>query len=238
MGMANACRSVLLPCLNFQITVYQDLANELAARHVTLVAVSKTHPPERILELYRQGQRIFGENRVQDLAAKYEALPKDIEWHLIGHLQTNKVKYIASFVRMIHSVDSLRLLQEIDKQARQAGRVIDCLLQFHIAEEETKFGLDEPEADALLSSPSFKSMNNIRLCGVMGMASFTEDTNRVRAEFQHLRRIFQHLKSAFFPGAAYFREISMGMSGDWSIAVEEGSTMVRIGSLIFGNREY
>lgn len=218
--------------------MYDSLVKELNAKNVTLVAVSKTHPPERILDLYRRGQRVFGENKVQEMVAKYEMLPKDIEWHLIGHLQTNKVKYIAPFVRMIHSVDSMRLLQEIEKQAQKAGRVIDCLLQFHIAEEETKFGFDEQEARDLLGSPEYRAMTAVRLCGVMGMASFTDDVARVREEFRHLRRIFQHLKTDFFAGAPWFKEISMGMSGDWSVAVEEGSTMVRIGSLIFGERTY
>lgn len=218
--------------------MYDSLVKTLQDKNVTLVAVSKTHPPGRILELYDQGQRVFGENKVQEMVAKYEALPKDIDWHLIGHLQTNKVKYIAPFVRMIHSVDSMRLLQEIEKQAQKAGRVIDCLLQFHIAEEETKFGFDEQEARDLLGSPEYRAMTAVRLCGVMGMASFTDDVSRVREEFRHLRRIFQHLKTDFFAGAPWFKEISMGMSGDWSVAVEEGSTMVRIGSLIFGERTY
>lgn len=216
--------------------MYQELLNKLNARHVTLVAVSKTHPPERILELYRQGQRIFGENRAQELAAKAEKLPPDIEWHMIGHLQTNKVKYIAGFVRMIHSVDSLRLLQEIDKQAARAGRVIDCLLQFHIAQEETKFGLDEEEARQLLDSDAYRAMSNIRICGVMGMASLTENEDLVRGEFRHLKRIFNQLKTNWFRDEAHFSEISMGMSSDWEWAVEEGSTMVRIGSLLFGSR--
>lgn len=218
--------------------MYHSLVKALSAGNVTLIAVSKTHPPGRILDLYHQGQRIFGENKVQEMVAKYETLPKDIEWHLIGHLQTNKVKYIAPFVRMIHSVDSLRLLQEIEKQAHKAGRVIDCLLQFHIAEEETKFGLDEQEARSLLESPEYRAMSAVRICGVMGMASFTEDVPRIRAEFRHLRGIFQTLKATYFADAPWFKEISMGMSGDWSVAVEEGSTMVRIGSLIFGDRTY
>lgn len=222
--------------LIFQITVFQPLIEELNAHAVTLVAVSKTHPPERILELYRSGLRVFGENRVQELVEKYEALPKDIEWHLIGHLQSNKVKYIVPFVRMIHSVDSLRLLQEIDKQARKAGRIVDCLLQFHIAREETKFGLDETEARALLDSPEYRALTAVRLCGVMGMASFSPDEALVRAEFRHLRGIFQRLKETYFQTAPHFREVSMGMSSDWRIAVEEGSTMVRIGSLLFGAR--
>lgn len=216
--------------------MYHTLVSELNARKVTLVAVSKTHPPERILDLYRQGHRVFGENKVQEMMAKYEVLPKDIEWHLIGHLQTNKVKFIAPFVRMIHSVDTLRLLQEINKQALKCDRIIDCLLQFHIAEEETKFGLDEQEARSLLESPEYRAMTSVRLCGVMGMASFTEDIALVRSEFRHLSGIFQHLKADYFADAPWFREISMGMSGDWSVAVEEGSTMVRIGSLLFGNR--
>lgn len=213
-----------------------EILRELSATHTTLVAVSKTHGPERIMEVYNRGQRIFGENRVQEMLDKYAALPKDIEWHLIGHLQTNKVKYIAPFVRMIHSVDSLRLLQEIDKQALNNGRVIDCLLQFYIAEEETKFGLDEAEARALLEDDIFPQLKNIRICGVMGMASFTDDVEQVRSEFRRLKTIFQHLKKDFFPGNPDFREISMGMSGDWRLAVEEGSTLVRIGSLVFGQR--
>ncbi len=218
--------------------MYQSLLKELSARNVALIAVSKTHPPERILDLYHQGQRAFGENKVQEMVAKYETLPKDIEWHLIGHLQTNKVRYIAPFVRMIHSVDSLRLLQEIEKQAHKTGRVIDCLLQFHIAGEETKFGLDEQEARSLLESPEYRAMTAVRICGVMGMASFTEDDSRVRAEFRRLRGIFKNLKAAYFADAPWFKEVSMGMSGDWSVAAEEGSTMVRIGSLIFGERNY
>ncbi|MBK8195852.1 MAG: YggS family pyridoxal phosphate-dependent enzyme [Lewinellaceae bacterium] len=214
-----------------------EILRELSASNVVLVAVSKTHPPGRILDLYHAGQRIFGENRVQEMLEKHTALPADIEWHLIGHLQTNKVKYIAPFVRMIQSVDSLKLLEEIDKQALKNGRIIDCLLQFHIAGEETKFGMDLQEATALLASPEFRSLNNVRICGVMGMATFTEDLAQVRSEFRTLRAIFENLKQAFFSGKPYFREISMGMSGDWRLAVEEGSTMVRIGSLIFGDRQ-
>lgn len=216
--------------------MFNELLHELSAKNVALVAVSKTQPPERILEMYRQGQRIFGENRAQEMLEKHAALPADIEWHLIGHLQTNKVKLIAPFVRMIHSVDSLRLLQEIDKQALNANRTIDCLLQFHIAQEETKFGLDEAEARELLDSDTFRQMKNIRICGVMGMATFSDDGVQVRSEFRHLKAIFENLKKAFFLKNPDFREISMGMSGDWRIAVEEGSTMVRIGSLIFGER--
>lgn len=216
--------------------MYQELFQKLNARHVTLVAVSKTHPPERILDLYQLGQRVFGENRAQELVSKAEQLPPDIAWHLIGHLQTNKVRLVAPFVSMIHSVDSLRLLEEIDKQAAKVSRVIDCLLQFHIADEETKFGLDEQEARELLESPSFHAMQHVRICGVMGMASFTDDKEQVRSEFKHLRTIFTNLQSRYFRDASHFREISMGMSSDWEMAVEEGSTMVRIGSLLFGNR--
>lgn len=216
--------------------MYEALLKNLQSRGITLVAVSKTHPVERILELYQRGQRDFGENRVQELLEKAPHLPADIRWHLIGHLQTNKVRYIAPFIHMIHSVDSLRLLAEIEKQAAKSGRTIDCLLQFHIAEEETKFGLSEDEADALLQSQEYHTMRHVRICGVMGMATFTDNTNQVRAEFRHLRRIFERLRTTYFADAAHFREISMGMSSDWEIAVEEGSTIVRIGSLIFGPR--
>jgi pyridoxal phosphate enzyme (YggS family) len=168
---------------------------------------------------------------------KYEALPKDIEWHLVGHLQTNKVKYIAPFVACIHSVDSLKLLVEIDTQAKKCGRSIDCLLQFHIAEEETKFGLDLDEAVALLQAPDFQLLHNARITGIMGMATFTEDMTQVRKEFRQLKSIFELLKSRFFGGKDDFREISMGMSGDYKTALEEGSTMIRIGTLLFGERE-
>ncbi len=215
--------------------MYQEIINRLSANQ-QLVAVSKTHPPERILALYELGQRAFGENRVQELTAKYEALPKDIEWHLIGHLQTNKVKYIANFVHCIHSIDSLDLLREIDKQAGKHGRVIDCLLQFHIAAEESKFGLSEAEAEALLQAPSYPTLRHVRICGVMGMATFTEDMAQVRREFRQLRGIFDRLKAQYFPQVDFFKEISMGMSGDWEMALEEGSTMIRVGSLIFGAR--
>lgn len=214
--------------------MFSELLHELSAKNVTLVVVSKTQPPERVMEIYRQGQRIFGENRAQEMLEKRAALPADIEWHLIGHLQTNKVKLIAPFVRLIHSVDSLRLLEEIDKQALKFNRTIDCLLQFHIAREETKFGLDEEEAVELLRSETFRQLKNIRICGVMGMATFSDDTALVRSEFRHLKAIYDNLKKAFFSENPHFREISMGMSGDWRIAVEEGSTMVRVGSLVFG----
>lgn len=214
----------------------KEILQQTNPRQALLIAVSKTHPTDRILRLYTQGQRHFGENKVQEMLEKQEALPADIQWHLIGHLQTNKVKLIAPFVAMIHSVDSLRLLTEINKQAEKNNRTIDCLLQFHIAREESKFGLSEDEAVALLESETFKSMNNIRICGVMGMATFTEDMDHVRQEFKLLRGIFDALKSRFFADKPFFKEISMGMSGDWQVALEEGSTMLRIGSLLFGSR--
>jgi pyridoxal phosphate enzyme (YggS family) len=203
---------------------------------VTLVAVSKTKPAEAILEAYTAGQREFGENKVQELVGKYELLPKDIHWHLIGHLQSNKVKYIAPFIHLIHSVDSIKLLAEINKQAFKCNRVIDCLLQFHVATEETKFGLNETEAIELLNSEEYKSMKNIRIVGIMGMASFTDNVDLIHKEFQSLKSTFEVLKATYFQGDDFFKEISMGMSGDYSIAVEEGSTMIRVGSTIFGSR--
>lgn len=216
--------------------MFDKIQNELQTTNTTLVAVSKTKPNEAIMNLYAQGQRIFGENRVQELVEKYEALPKDIDWHLIGHLQTNKVKYIAPFVQMIHSVDSLKLLKEINKQAAKCERMIDCLLQMHIADETTKFGLDDTEVIDLLNSMEFKNFQNIRITGVMGMATFTDDKSQVRNEFRQLTSIFNQLKRDFFEENETFKEISMGMSGDYQIAIEEGSTMVRIGSLLFGTR--
>lgn len=219
----------------------EKILAQLAPTQTKLIAVSKTHPPQRVLALYDRGQRIFGENKVQELVAKYEALPKDIEWHLIGHLQTNKVKYIAPFVACIQSVDSWRLLAEIDRQAAKLDRVIDCLLQFRMAEEETKFGLDETEAVELLQNPDFQALKNVRITGVMGMATFTDDQVQVRREFQHLRGIFEKLKARFFAACPFgeqasFKEISMGMSGDYLLAIAEGSTMVRVGTLLFGGR--
>ncbi|HET6556904.1 MAG TPA: YggS family pyridoxal phosphate-dependent enzyme [Prolixibacteraceae bacterium] len=206
--------------------------------HVQLVAVSKTKPNELILEAYHHGQKIFGENKVQEMTGKYESLPKDIEWHFIGHLQTNKIKYIVPFVHLIHGVDTFKLLKSIDSEAKKAGRIISCLMQFHIAEEETKFGLSIEEATEILDSEEFKKLHNIRLCGVMGMATYTEDENQVRKEFALLKSYFDHLKSKYFASDAGFREISMGMSGDYLLAIEEGSTMIRIGSNIFGERNY
>ena len=203
-----------------------------------LIAVSKTKPVEMLQEAYDAGQRLFGENHALEMRDKHEVLPKDIEWHMIGHLQTNKVKYIASFVSMIHSIDSLHLLEAVDKEAAKHNRVIDCLLQFHVATEETKFGLDEEEARALLDSSEFKAMSHVRICGVMGMATNTDDKALVRSEFAHLHHIFDSIKNHYFSGSDYFREISMGMSHDYTIALEEGATLVRVGSLIFGARSY
>jgi len=203
---------------------------------VTLVAVTKTKPVSDLEKVYKAGQRIFGENKVQEMVDKYDQLPKDIKWHLIGHLQTNKVKYIAPFVSMIHSVDSLKLLNEINKEAKKNNRTIDCLLQFHIAEEETKFGLSIEEAKEILESKEFVEMQNVSIVGIMGMASFTENTEKVRNEFRILESYFQILKSHFFKFNDDFKEISMGMSGDYLVAIEEGSTMIRVGSSIFGSR--
>ncbi|WP_127020798.1 YggS family pyridoxal phosphate-dependent enzyme [Flagellimonas beolgyonensis] len=201
---------------------------------VTLVAVSKTKPNEAILEAYEAGQRVFGENKVQDMVQKWEALPKDIEWHMIGHLQRNKVKYMAEFVSLIHGVDSLKLLKEIDKQAQKHNRVIPCLLQMHIAEEDTKFGLDEDDLNALLASSEFKQMKHVKIMGLMGMATFTDNENQVRKEFARLKSLFENLKLQL-PEISI---LSMGMSGDYGIAITEGSTMVRIGSSIFGARNF
>jgi hypothetical protein len=203
---------------------------------VQLIAVSKTKPNEDIIQAYQAGQRVFGENKVQEMVDKYESLPKDIQWHLIGHLQTNKVKYIAPFVTLIHAVDSLKLLKEIDKEAKKNDRVIDCLLQFFIASEETKFGLSFEEATEILESKEFIEMENARIVGLMGMASFVQDEEQIRNEFRTLYNYFQVIKSHHFKFNSDFKELSMGMSGDYVIAIEEGSTMVRIGSSIFGGR--
>ena len=214
----------------------QKILKELAATNTTLVAVSKTKPVAQIQAMYDEGQRIFGENRVQELVEKQAVLPKDIEWHQIGHLQTNKVKYIAPFVSLIHAVDSLKLLKEINKQAIKNNRTIDCLLQFHIAEESSKFGFDQKEVETMLTAEEFKQLSNVRIVGVMGMATFTHDKEQVKLEFRHLKNLFDKLKQNHFQKATEFKEISMGMSGDYQLAVTEGSTMVRIGSLLFGRR--
>jgi len=205
--------------------------------HVKLVAVSKTKPAEDILEAYNTGHRIFGENRVQELLSKKDLLPSDIEWHLIGHLQTNKVKYIAAYISMIQSVNSFKLLKVINAEAGKSNRQIDCLLQFYIASEETKSGFSMGEVTEMLDSPEYKTMINVRICGVMGMATFTDDQEQVRKEFRYLSDCFRKLKNSYFSGTGYFSEISMGMSGDYRIAIEEGSTIIRIGSIIFGERK-
>ena len=206
-------------------------------KHVVLVAVSKTKPLEDIQEAFDAGQRIFGENKVQEMAAKWEVLPKEIEWHFIGHLQRNKVKYLAPFVSLIHGVESLRLLKEINKQALKSNRIIDVLLQFYIADEETKFGLSEVEANDLLSSEEFKLLKNIQVRGVMGMATFTKDQEKIKGEFHKLKKIQNSLKANHFSKNDLFNVVSMGMSGDYSTAIDEGSTMIRIGSSIFGARD-
>ena len=202
--------------------------------HVTLVAVSKTKPNSDLQEAYDAGQRVFGENKVQEMTRKWEELPKDIQWHMIGHVQRNKVKYMASFVSLIHGVDSLKLLKEINKQGEKNNRKILCLLQVHIAEEETKFGFDENELLELAQDQAFLQLENIEVQGLMGMATFTDDKNQVRKEFKTLHALFQKLKS----NLDGLEILSMGMSGDYKIAIEEGSTMVRIGSSIFGARNY
>lgn len=202
--------------------------------NVTLIAVSKTKPIEAILEAYEAGQRDFGENYIQELCDKAEKLPKDIRWHAIGHVQSNKVKYIAPFVHLIHGVDSLKLLQEINKQAQKNNRVIDCLLQVFIATEESKFGLDSTEVHALLESEIFLQLQNIRIVGLMGMASNTENETQIRSEFKGLHSLFSELQKQY----SDFKHLSMGMSGDYPLAISEGSTMIRVGSLIFGARQY
>lgn len=200
-----------------------------------LIAVTKTKPVELLKEAYEAGSRRFGENKVQEMVDKQPQLPADVEWHLIGHLQTNKVKYIAPFVSLIQSVDSLKILQEINKQAAKHSRVIDCLLQIHIADEETKFGLSPEEAEALLNAPELDNLSNVRLIGLMGLATNTDNEEQVRQEFRGLKQLYDKLASVQHPGV-HFSELSMGMSGDFQLAIEEGSTMVRVGSAIFGSR--
>lgn len=219
-----------------EIAKHLSIIQKTIPEQVTLVAVSKTKPNEAIIEAYEAGQRVFGENRPQELKQKYEALPKDIIWHFIGHPQSKQVKYFAPFVSLIHGVDSIKLLQVIDKEGQKAGRIIDCLLEFHIAEESTKFGLSLEEARQIISSNEFKELKNVRICGVMGMATFTDDFQQIRREFKTLKTIFAYLKGDYFAEAPHFKELSMGMSGDYEIAIEEGATLVRIGSSIFGSR--
>ncbi|QKG56639.1 YggS family pyridoxal phosphate-dependent enzyme [Hymenobacter sp. BRD128] len=209
---------------------------KLAGTAARLVVVTKTHPIERLREAYAAGARIFGENRVQEMAAKQPELPADVEWHQIGQLQTNKVKYLASFVHTVESIDSRRLLLELDKQAAKYGRVINGLLQFHIAQEDTKTGLTLTEAEALLQSAEYQMLRHVRLTGVMGIATHSPDEALVRGEFRQLRQIFEHLKAKYFADKEDFREISMGMSADYEWALAEGSTLIRVGSAIFGSR--
>lgn len=203
--------------------------------HVTLVAVSKTKPVSDLMEAYNAGQRVFGENKIQEMTEKWEQMPNDIQWHMIGHIQTNKVKFMAPYVSLIHGVDSLKLLEEINKQALKNNRIIDCLLQIHIAEEETKFGLNEDELENLLASETFIKLKNIKIVGLMGMATFTENQNQIKKEFEHLKSIFDTKKSLSIVNCQ-LSILSMGMSGDYQLAIEYGSTMVRIGSSIFGGR--
>ena len=218
-----------------KITQYQEV---LASYGTRLIAVSKTKPKEDLLQAYEAGQRDFGENKVQELVEKAESLPKDIQWHMIGHLQRNKVKYIAPFVSLIHSVDSPRLAAEVNKQALKNDRIIDCLLQVHIADEETKFGFNEPELMEFLNSEAFGQMNNIRITGLMGMATNTPDLDKVRLEFRSLKSLAGSITEKIHSDKVDIKELSMGMTSDYQVACEEGSTMVRIGSAIFGARNY
>jgi pyridoxal phosphate enzyme (YggS family) len=205
---------------------------------VLLIAVSKTKPIEDIMEAYNGGQRVFGENKAQEMRDKHEKLPKDIQWHFIGHLQENKVKYIVPYVTMIHSIDSLHLLGEVNKKAIQCDRVVDCLFEIDIAHEESKFGMSEEEVFSLLNCPEYKQMKNIRICGVMGIGSITDDKEKTKEEFKNLKEIFSKIKENFFQDKDFFKHISMGMSGDYDIAIKQGSTMIRVGSKIFGERDY
>jgi pyridoxal phosphate enzyme (YggS family) len=214
----------------------RNLKNETGSINVTLIAVSKTKPAQEVMEAYNAGQRLFGENMVQELVEKHEKLPKDIQWHLIGHLQSNKVKYIAPFISMIESVDSLKLLKEIDKYAEKNNRVIDCLLQIYIADEETKFGLGHDEAIELLRSDEFNALKHVRIRGLMGIATNTENPKQVKEEFYELKTFFDGIRQTYFRKDTAFDTLSMGMSSDYKIAIEQGSNMVRLGSTIFGQR--
>ena len=213
----------------------KEITNKLPP-NVKLIAISKNKSPEEIMKVYACGHRLFGENKVQEMISKANLLPGDIEWHMVGHLQSNKVKYIAPYIGMIHSVDSIKLLKVIDKEARKAGRVIPCLLQLYIAREETKFGMSFDETCALLESIAFKSMKHVGICGLMGMASFTGNMDQVRMEFQQLSDYFNTIRDKYFPDEPAFCEISMGMSDDFEVGIEAGSTMVRIGTALFGHR--
>lgn len=218
------------------MSIKENLRQVLSSipQEVSLVAVSKTKPEDDLLAAYEAGQRIFGENKIQEMTRKFEALPKDIEWHMIGHVQSNKVKYMAPYVGLIHGVDREKLLKEINKQAAKNNRVIDCLLQMHIAQEETKFGLDHSELKQIIDNAKANLYPNIRLVGLMGMATFTSDKDQIRAEFAHLKQHFDHAVNELKD----FSILSMGMSGDYTIAIEEGSNMIRVGSKIFGERNY
>ena len=222
--------------MNINIKKYEDLLSEFG-NNIALIAVSKTKPVKDIKDLYNLGQRDFGENYVQELVDKYEALPKDIRWHFIGHLQTNKVKFIAPFVSLIHGVDSFKLLQEINKQGEKNNRIINCLLQIHIAQEETKFGLNEDELDDITGSTELKNLHHIKIIGLMGMASFTENKETIRNEFRYLKTLYNSYDQLQLVNCK-LQVVSMGMSADYKIAIEEGSNMVRIGSLIFGERTH
>ena len=213
-----------------------EILTQSLPKGCNLIAVSKTQPIEKIQEAYAAGQRLFGENKAQELSKKYEALPKDIQWHMIGHLQSNKVKYIAPFVHLIHSIDSLKLLQEIDKQGSKNNRIISCLLQLHIADEETKFGFSEDEVLTLIQSGELQKLSHVKIVGLMGMATLTPDSGKIKNEFHNLKRIFDKLKASTLPPNIEMKELSMGMSSDYTIAAEEGSTLVRIGTAIFGER--
>ncbi|WP_339873641.1 YggS family pyridoxal phosphate-dependent enzyme [Olleya marilimosa] len=218
------------------MSIKQNL-NQIQAtlpKHVTLVAVSKTKPVSDLMEAYNAGQRIFGENKIQEMADKFQEMPKDIKWHMIGHVQTNKVKYMAEFVDLIHGVESFKLLKEINKQAKKHDRAIDCLLQIKIASEDSKFGMSIPDATTLLASKDFSALKNINVIGVMGMATFTEDQNQIKQEFDLLKSTFDSLQKTH----PNLKTISMGMSGDYQLAIDCGSTMVRVGSSIFGARNY
>lgn len=214
------------------ITSNLQIIKNTIPNHVTLVAVSKTKPVADLMEAYNAGQRIFGENKIQEMVDKYEQMPKDIQWHMIGHVQSNKVKYMAPFVSLIHGVDSLALLKEINKQALKNNRVIDCLLQIHIAEEETKFGLNEQELERLLVSDEYQKLQNIKIVGLMGMATFTDNQTQIKKEFDHLKLLFDRCKGLNTENSC----LSMGMSGDYLLAILCGSTMIRVGSSIFGGR--
>jgi pyridoxal phosphate enzyme (YggS family) len=218
------------------IEKYNQLYNEIKLHGADLIAVSKTKPVADILQLYSAGQKIFGENKVQEMVAKHEALPKDIEWHLIGHLQTNKVKYVVPFVSMIHSVDSFKLLQEINKQAAKNNRIINCLFQMHIADEETKYGFSSNELIVMLETEEISALTNVCICGLMGMATNTDNESKIHTEFKMLSDFFQHLKNTYFNNTGHFRHLSIGMTADYKIALQHGATLVRIGSLIFGER--